>query len=144
MTPREVELVQHSWRRVVGVADEAAALFYSSLFVLDPRLRSLFHADMREQGQKFVTMIALAVNSLTRPDTLVPILRDLGRRHAAYGVLDEHYDTVETALLWTLDEGLGLQFTPELRRAWVAAYQTIAETMKDAARTEAGARPSAG
>jgi hemoglobin-like flavoprotein len=54
----------------------------------------------------------------------------LGRRHAGYGVEDRHYAVVESALLWTLKEGLGSEFTPEVEDAWRTAYGVLASTMK--------------
>jgi hypothetical protein len=62
----------------------------------------------------------------------------LGRRHAAYGVKDEHYGTVGAALLWTLGEGLGADFTPEVKDAWTSVYGTLATTMREAARESNG------
>jgi hemoglobin-like flavoprotein len=63
----------------------------------------------------------------------VPVVEDLGRRHAAYGVTDDHYDTVGAALLWTLEKGLGDAFTAEAREAWTTVYGLLASTMKNAA-----------
>ena len=44
-----------------------------------------------------------------------------------------HYDTVATALVWTLEQGLGDDFTPATRQAWVEAYTILAGTMQQAA-----------
>jgi hemoglobin-like flavoprotein len=92
---------------------------------------------MKEQGRKLMAMISFAVNGLTRLEQIVPGVQALGRRHAGYGVRDEHYATVAAALLWTLEQGLGDSFTREVREAWVAAYGVLANTMKDAARLAA-------
>ena len=137
MNPRQVELVQSSWASVEPIAEAAAEIFYSKLFALDPSLMALFKGDMKEQGRKLMTMIGFAVRSLTRLDTLIPAVQGLGRRHAGYGVRDTHYDTVATALLWTLQQGLGKQFTDEVREAWATAYGVLANTMKDAAEVAA-------
>jgi hemoglobin-like flavoprotein len=137
MTPEQIELVQRSWRQVAPIADTAAQLFYERLFTLDPSLRALFRGDMKEQGRKLMTMISVAVSGLTRLEQLVPAVQALGRRHAGYGVRDEHYATVGSALLWTLEQGLGEDFTPATRAAWVAAYGVLANTMKDAAKLAA-------
>jgi hemoglobin-like flavoprotein len=137
MTPRQVELVQSSWASVEPIADAAAEIFYSKLFALDPSLKALFRGDMREQGRKLMSMIAFAVKGLSRLETLVPGVQALGRRHAGYGVRDKHYETVATALLWTLQQGLGKAFTPDVREAWATAYGVLATTMKDAARLAA-------
>jgi hemoglobin-like flavoprotein len=134
MTPVEITLVQDSFRKVAPIADQAAALFYARLFELDPALRGLFHGDMAEQGRKLMNMLSLAVNGLSRLEQLVPAVRALGLRHAAYHVKDEHYETVGEALLWTLGRGLGPEFTSEMQAAWAKAYWTLAETMKAGAR----------
>jgi hemoglobin-like flavoprotein len=137
LTPRQIELVQGTWRQVQPVADEAAALFYTRLFDLDPSLKPLFRGDMKEQGRKLTAMIGFAVNGLSRLDSLQPGLQALGQRHAAYGVRDEHYETVAAALLWTLEKGLGPAFNKEAKAAWVAAYTALSSVMKDAAKVEA-------
>jgi hemoglobin-like flavoprotein len=67
----------------------------------------------------------------------MPLVKSMGRRHAGYGVRDEHYDTVGAALLWTLEQGLGSAFTPAVREAWTAALGVLAVTMKDAAKMAA-------
>jgi hemoglobin-like flavoprotein len=137
MTPNQIEMVQRSWNQVLPIAEAAAQMFYDRLFTLDPSLRSLFRGDMKEQGRKLMTMIGFAVKGLTRLEQLVPGVQALGRRHAGYGVRDEHYATVAAALLWTLEQGLGEAFTAEVRDAWTTAYGLLANTMKDAARLAA-------
>jgi nitric oxide dioxygenase len=133
MNSTTISLVQQSFARVAPIADTAADLFYTRLFQLDPSLRPMFPGDLREQKKKLMTMLTVAVNGLTRLDQIVPAVRELGRRHAAYGVKPEHYDTVATALLWTLEQGLGDAFTPEVRAAWVEVYTLLARTMQNAA-----------
>lgn len=137
MTPNQIALVQRSWTQVLPLAETAAQMFYERLFTLDPSLRPLFRGEMKEQGRKVMAMISMAVNGLTRLEQLVPAVQALGRRHAGYGVRDEHYATVGAALLWTLEQGLGNSFTPAVREAWTAAYGVLSSTMKDAAKLAA-------
>jgi hemoglobin-like flavoprotein len=137
VTPKQIELVQGTWRQVQPVADDAAGLFYTRLFDLDPSLKPMFRGDMKEQGRKLMAMIGFAVNGLSRLESLLPGLRALGQRHSGYGVRDEHYDTVANALLWTLEKGLGPVFDKEVKAAWVAAYVAVSSVMKDAAKVEA-------
>lgn len=134
MNAHEISLVKTSFQKVVPLADQAAAIFYARLFELDPSLRALFHGDMGEQGRKLMQMLSLAVGGLDRLETLAPAVRQLGMRHAAYQVRDEHYDTVGEALLWTLGKGLGAEFTSEMQAAWARVYWLLAETMKAGAR----------
>lgn len=135
MTPKQIELVQATWKKVLPIADTAAELFYGKLFALDPSLKPLFKGDMKQQGRKLMSMIGTAVNGLTHLEQIVPAVQALGVRHAGYGVKDAHYGTVATALVWTLEQGLGELFTPEVRDSWVGAYTLLAKTMQDAAAT---------
>jgi hemoglobin-like flavoprotein len=133
MTPEDIKLVKGSWAKVVPISETAAELFYGKLFELDPSVRAMFKGDMKEQGRKLMAILNTAVNSLDNLAAIVPAVQDMGRRHVAYGVKDEHYDTVGEALIWTLGAGLKDDFTPETEAAWVGVYTLVASTMKDAA-----------
>jgi len=139
MNLRQIALVQGSWQKVRNVAEAAARLFYARLFALDPSLAAMFRGDLREQGCKLIAMISVAVDGLARIETLVPVIEALGRRHAGYGVKDHHYATVAEALLWTLEQALGKDFTPEAKQAWTEAYGMLANAMQRAARLDARA-----
>ena len=137
MTPENIARVKSSWQQVLPIQKTAAELFYGRLFELDPSLRPLFRGDMAEQGRKLMTMINTVVMSLDDLAPLLGAIEDLGRRHVAYGVTEAHYDTVGSALLWTLGLGLGEQFTQPVEAAWTEAYTTLASAMKQAAYTPA-------
>jgi len=135
MTPERIRTVQSTWVKVLPIKALAAKLFYEKLFETDPSLRALFKGDMREQGEKLMQVIDAAVNGLSRLEHITAAIQELGRRHAAYGVKDQHYDTVGVALLWTLGKSLGAEFTPEAKDAWVTVYDVLATTMREAAAT---------
>jgi hemoglobin-like flavoprotein len=133
MTPRQIALVRDSWQGVLPIKERAGALFYQRLLQLDPALEPLFRGDMTEQGRKLMAILGTVVSCLDRLDALVPAVQDLGRRHAGYGVEDEHYDTGGTALLSTLRAGLGDALSAEAEEAWAVAYATLTGVMKAAA-----------
>lgn len=133
MEKNQIQLVQASFAKVLPIADAAAAMFYKHLFELDPALKGLFRGDMREQGKKLMGMIATAVRGLDDIDRLIPAVGQLGARHLGYGVKDRDYETVATALLWTLEQGLGDAFTAEVKAAWVEVYGVLAHVMKQGA-----------
>ncbi len=130
MTPDQVRLVRDSFAAVAPRADEAAAAFYERLFALDPALRAMFPADLAGQRRKLVAALAAAVGGLDRPAALAPTLEALGRRHAAYGVVDRHYGVVGAALLATLEDRLGPAFDPETRAAWTACFGLVTGAMR--------------
>lgn len=130
MTPQQIDLVQKSFADVKPIAAAAAELFYNRLFTLDPALRPMFRGEMGQQGQMLMSMIGAAVNGLSNLEKLAPVVRQLGARHVRYGVRTEHYATVGSALLWTLEQGLGPKFTPPVRNAWAEAYTLLSEVMQ--------------
>jgi hemoglobin-like flavoprotein len=132
VTPEQTTLVQRSFAQIVPIADTAAELFYGRLFELDPSLRPLFRGDMREQGRKLMQLLCVVVRGLDRPEAMLRAVEALGRRHIACGVTEAHFATVGTALLWTLERGLGGAFTPEVADAWATVYAVLTTTMNDA------------
>ena len=133
LTPEQKQLVGSTWALVVPIQDEAARLFYGRLFETDPSTRTLFAStDIAKQGKKLMQTINVAVAGLERLDAIRSAVEALGRRHVGYGVKEEHYESVGAALLWTLEQGLGEEFTPEVEEAWAETYWTLATIMKDA------------
>ena len=133
MEQATIDAVQSTFAKVEPIAPQAAELFYGRLFELDPSLKPMFKGNMEEQGAKLMRMIGIAVRGLNDLGSIVPAVQNLGVRHIEYGVKDEHYDTVGAALLWTLEQGLGDDFTPDVKQAWTDVYTVLATTMKDAA-----------
>jgi hemoglobin-like flavoprotein len=132
MTPQQIELVQTSFKKVVPIAATAADLFYARLFEIAPEVRSLFPEDLSEQKKKLMGMLGTAVGSLHKLEAILPAVVDLGKRHKGYGVTVAHYAPVGAALLWTLEQGLGADFTPEVKAAWTETYTTLAGAMTNA------------
>jgi hemoglobin-like flavoprotein len=132
MTPEQVTLVQQTFAKVAPIADKAADLFYDRLFAIAPEVRSLFPSDLTEQKKKLMQMIATAVTNLHQVEKIIPAVEELGRRHAGYGVTPKHYEPVGAALLWTLEQGLGPDFTPPVKAAWTETYMTVAGVMQNA------------
>jgi len=133
MTPAQKELVQNTWTLVVPIADTATAMFYDRLFAIDPGSKELFeNTDLAEQRLKLLQVLSVAIAGLDDLGRLIPIVEDLGRRHAGYGVSDEQYDSVGAALLWTLQKGLGAAWTTETAAAWTEVYGLLSGVMRRA------------
>jgi len=135
ISAEQVRLIQHNWSLVSPIADEAARLFYERLCHLDPGLKPLFRTDPASQRHKLIGVLSLIVKGIGDLDNLLATVQDLGLRHVNYGVKAEHYGTVGAALLWALEQGLGDQWTPEAKAAWIAAYGVLSSAMKSAAGT---------
>jgi len=129
MTPKQIELIQQSFAKVIPVSDKVAALFYGHLFEIAPEAMLLFRGDMAAQGRKLMATLSAVVNGLGELDTILPTVSALAIRHVSYGVKSAHYAPVGAALLWTLEQGLGPDWTPELASAWETAYRTLSDFM---------------
>src|SRR5215510_5552501 len=130
MTPEQVRLIRESWNSVASIADSAVEQFYNRLFEIDPTTRALFHAtNMPEQRRKVIQALSLAVQGANDLAALTPALQQLGRSHHGYGVTAAQYNSVGAALLWTLERGLGPQWTPAMAAAWTGLYGRISAIM---------------
>lgn len=137
MTVTQAYLVRRTFAMLEQHREVAALVFYRRLFELDPRLRPLFKTDIGEQARKLMDMLGVLVTELDRPAVLSTELKEMGARHAGYGVVDAHYATVRAALVDMLSQTLGSTFTPEAAEAWGALYSEVEAAMKLGAR-EAG------
>ncbi|ABD06464.1 Globin [Rhodopseudomonas palustris HaA2] len=130
MTPAQIALVQQSFAKVAPISEQAASLFYGRLFEIAPEVQPLFaKADIRDQGKKLMGTLAVVVGGLTDLPAILPAASRLAKLHVSYGVQPTHYAPVGAALLWTLEQGLGGAWTPDLAEAWTAAYATLSNYM---------------
>jgi nitric oxide dioxygenase len=129
MTPDQIKLVQQSFARVAPISDQAAIIFYDRLFEVAPAVKAMFPADMTEQRKKLMSTLAYVVSGLSNLESVLPAASALAVRHVSYGARAEHYPVVGGALLWTLEKGLGPDWTPDVAAAWTAAYATLSGYM---------------
>ena len=129
MNPSQIKLVQVSFAKVAPIADQAAVIFYDRLFEVAPSVKAMFPPDMTEQRKKLMATLATVVNGLSNLESILPAASALATRHVSYGARPEHYPVVGSALLWTLEKGLGEAWTPEVASAWTAAYDTLSTYM---------------
>jgi len=129
VTPDQIVAVQESFAKVVPISEQAAMLFYGRLFEIAPAVKPLFRGDLTEQGRKLMATLSVVVTGLANLESLLPAASVLAKRHAGYGVRATDYQPVGAALLWTLERGLGEQWTPQLAAAWTEAYSILANFM---------------
>jgi len=137
MTPDQKLIVKETWAAVLPIKDAAADMFYSRLFEQYPEVRPYFKGDMKNQGAKLMAMLNQAVMSLDNIEALIDPLKAAGLAHKGYGVAAQDYDKVGACFLWTLEQGLGEAYTPEVAQAWTVTYQTLASVMIDGAQYDA-------
>ena len=138
MTQEQIVLVKNSWKIFRDIdAAVVADVFYSKLFLDNPKLRQMFPVSMEQQYKKLVDMLCVVVSKLDKLHEISADIKALAARHKIYRVKPEHYTLVGNALLWTMERGLGNYWNDELKQAWLAGYTILAETMIDSVKEEA-------
>ena len=128
MTTSQINLVKKSWKVFRAIDPSVVAdAFYSKLFLDHPELRRMFPTNMSDQYKKLIDTLSVMVARLERTDELDQDISALAKRHVGYGVLPKHYAMVGTALLWTLEKGLGNDWNLQTEQAWAACYQLISD-----------------
>jgi hemoglobin-like flavoprotein len=134
LTPRQLALIASSWDAIALHRADAARQFYIRLLEGNPELRPMFERLTDEaRVDKFIAMMDAIVGLRHEPLHFVRVAADLGRRHAEYGVLSDHYTPTGWALLDALESVLGDAFKPDLREAWSDAFLLFAALMSHAA-----------
>ena len=130
MTQREKQIISESFPLIREIAIPVSLLFYGRLFDVDPSLRQLFKIDIKQQSKKLIAMLDAVVESIDDWERIVPVLRELGQRHVAYGVKEQDYNTLCSALVWAFGQALQPGFDSEVRAAWTAVIRDVNEQMK--------------
>jgi len=133
MTKEQISLVKKTWnifREIDPVL--VGDVFYSKLFFDMPHLENLFHNSKNTQAKKLVDMLSVIVGRLDNLEELMGEIQQLATRHVQYGVKEQHYKAVGTALLWTLQQGLGKDWDEKVKEAWTSCFQTLSDIMINA------------
>jgi len=133
MTKEQISLVKKTWnifREIDPVL--VGDVFYSKLFFDMPHLENLFHNSKNAQAKKLVDMLSVIVGRLDNLEELMGEIQQLATRHVQYGVKEQYYKAVGTALLWTLQQGLGKDWDEKVKEAWTSCFQTLSDIMINA------------
>ena len=87
-------------------------------------------AELAAEQRMVLRLLRLVRLWLRDLDALVPLMHDLGAR---YGAGPEHYPIVGGVLIASMAEVAGDAWEPRYERAWLAAFDFVADAMLDAA-----------
>ncbi|WP_424931671.1 globin domain-containing protein [Amaricoccus macauensis] len=129
LTQDDIRIVQESLPAIRNHLKPASLNFYENLFKIAPELRPMFREDLAGQGMKFFSTLNAIFDMLSDPDASQAEATELAEAHSSLGVKAAHFAPMRKALDITLAETLGPDFTPEIRRAWLNAYDEISAKM---------------
>ncbi|VAV93252.1 hypothetical protein MNBD_ALPHA07-1533 [hydrothermal vent metagenome] len=131
LSQRQMMLIRDSFDMLRDDIEPRSIQFYDALFQHAPQLRDMFREDIAGQGMRFMSTLRVIVDNLHNPDAMASRYSDLGDGHKAMGVKAVDFEPMGRALIETLKNAMGDDFTPETRVAWQAAYKDFsAEIIK--------------
>lgn len=124
-------LLRTSFDLVLARQPNLTHVFYDDLFSRYPAARPLFGRthSLEMQEQMLAEALVAVMDHLEDASWLQATLRQLGAKHAAYGVTEEMYGWVGESLLATLSKVAGSDWTPAHETAWKDTYGAIADMM---------------
>lgn len=100
--------------------------FYDRLFMSHPEVIPLFHRNSPgAQRKMFAQKLTLIVDHVEDAEWLARELRAVAESHARYGVRPEMYAWVGEALIETLRDACGEEWSEAAEEAWRAGYERI-------------------
>jgi eukaryotic-like serine/threonine-protein kinase len=111
--------------------DQLASTFYTLLFERHPRVRPLFPTDISRQQSKLTQTLVWIVTHLHRREQVIPMVRELGQRHVAYGATTEDYPIVRDTLIEAMRRTAGPHWDGGLAEDWRVCFDLIARQMQD-------------
>ena len=104
----------------MGIVNVTPDSFSDGGRFLDPGRAAAHARQLIADGADIVDIGAESTRPGSRPvpealelERLLPVLRELGKRHVQYGVNEQDYAAVGETLLWTLERGLGAEWNAE-------------------------------
>jgi hemoglobin-like flavoprotein len=129
MEAKMIELLAATFARVAAKREDAGAIFHARLFTTAPELRGSFKGTHDAQKEKLVSLLAQIVEYYRVGMDPQSYLARLARSQPSYGSRRAHFDAVGDALLFTLAQVLGADFTAAIRAVWATAWAEVSSAM---------------
>ncbi|UXR70166.1 MULTISPECIES: globin domain-containing protein [unclassified Staphylococcus] len=109
---------------------EITSRFYNRMFNQHPELRNMFNQTNQKKGFQSTALaqsvLAAAVN-IDDFTPIVPIVKEVGYKHCALDVREEHYPIVGENLLAAIQDVVGVDENHPIIKTWAKAYGVIAD-----------------
>nr|AZL41265.1 class II non-symbiotic haemoglobin [Datisca glomerata] len=152
-TEKQEALVKNSWEVLKQDIPHYSLRFFTLILEIAPAAKNMFSflKDSDEIPQNNPKLKAHAVKVFKTCESAIQLkekgevvvedttLKYLGSVHLKKGVIDPHFEVVKEALLRTVKEGVGENWSEEMGSAWALAYDHLAAAIKDEMKEEAHA-----
>ena len=130
LSEKTIEIVKSTVPVLEKYGKDITTRFYQLMFNNHPELLNIFNHANQKQGRQQAalanTVYAAAAN-IDNLGAIIPVVKEIGTKHRALGVLPEHYPIVGENLLAAIKDVLGDAATDDIINAWAEAYGVIAD-----------------
>lgn len=136
---QQAELLRDTLEIVLAADDTFPARFYERLFAAHPEVQPMFRSHSPgAQRKMFAQKLVAIVDHIEDPQWVERELGALAAAHVGYGVTPEMYGWVGDALIATIAEACGDQWSDAAAAAWRAAYAQLTRAILGPAPEGAG------
>ncbi|AVQ32691.1 nitric oxide dioxygenase [Staphylococcus muscae] len=109
---------------------EITSRFYNRMFSQHPELRNMFNQTNQKKGFQSTALaqsVLAAAMNIEDFTPIVPIVKEIGYKHCALDVREEHYPIVGENLLAAIQDVVGVDENHPIIKTWAKAYGVIAD-----------------
>lgn len=128
----DLELLAHNFEAVGEHTGNLADAFYQRFFAKHPEVTELFSPSLAPQQQMLNETLTAVIDHLDDARWVKTNMEALGIRHQGYEVTAEMYDWWIEALLETLEDLSGTDWSERLARVWREQLEVICALARDA------------
>lgn len=129
MNHDQIDRIRESFRVLAPESHTLFARFIERAASVAPALRTIFPVNSAARAQEFIAPCGMVVKNLHRLNAIEYLLYDIGAANHRRGVLPQHYGVARDALMETLAESLGDEWTDQLADDWAEAINTVTSLM---------------
>lgn len=132
MSDTLVQDIRTSWEVMATSGMENMMMFYDKLFEIAPQVRPMFPEDLTKQSEKLAYTITYVVSNIDRLEEIKESIEDLGRIHNKLEIPADYYPPVKEALIWTIQQKMGGEYSDSIGKSWDTALDMLANIMINA------------
>lgn len=150
VTPDIIE----SWSLIREYGSEKIAMeVFKTLYDRDPEIFSLFKSfcndpkwsssrGFRIHSKTVMNVLGSALVNIQTEEEVISAMATVGTLHTTFSIGSRHFELLKNELILQLEQHLKEKFTPEVKAAWILAYNRVAKGMQFAMQANTSGKSS--
>lgn len=129
MNAEQLDHIRDNFRLLAPRGPELFERFVKRVRAASPALGKMFPDEPRDHAQPYLAPCGMVVKNMHRLNAIEYLLLETGARNQMQGMEPFHYGIMRDAMLETLREGMGGEWTRGLHDDWTDAIQIVTSLM---------------